>query len=550
MASDSGDDAAALRERVAQLEETVAEQHHSSESPAQPTASRRGFVKAAAAVAGFGALGIYSSYPASAQASGQIGTSSEPVDVEAYDLNVQGTANGLVQNPLAGDLDAGGNSVTNAAAVEAESATITDGSSITINIPSDEPTFGDAIQRALGTFRRRDSIVTINIESGETIDSGVVFSNVNLGFVTITSDDLTVDFTAADDFILGFNCWLPTLDTTVIATDANAGFGYRARRGSVGKINGTNGGLRSFDINCDSRGYIRARNAELTNGRRNANASRGGVLNVDEADLSGATQYAIRCAGNAHIGATNATISNSANPSQTGIRASNSASVLANGATATNCVDNAINATHSAVSAPNATFDDAGNNAVVGFHANLRLDGSTIKNAGADALAFKEQTRATVKNAVVTGTSGSALFATDGSVVGAEGIDLSDASNKGCFISGGAQLDINSSTVDASGNNGIQAFSGGRINAESASITNTTGVGVLASRGSDIRMFGGSATGSSDIDIEVLDGGLIFAEATDTTNSTGADPHTDDIRPNSAENAIDPMGVVIANIEP
>jgi len=118
MASDSGDDAAALRERVAQLEETVAEQQATSESPEEPTASRRGLLSAAAGVAGLGALGIYSSYPASAQAAGQVGTASDPVDVEAYDLNVQGTATGLLQNPLTGDLDASGNSLTNVSAVE------------------------------------------------------------------------------------------------------------------------------------------------------------------------------------------------------------------------------------------------------------------------------------------------------------------------------------------------------------------------------------------------------------------------------------------------
>jgi hypothetical protein len=120
MASGSGADAE-LRERVAALEQTVAEQqHHSSESPKQPTASRRGFVKAAAAVAGLGALGIYSSYPARAQAAGQVGTASEPVDVEAYDLNVQGSVSGIdtggVENPMTADLDAGGNSLTNVAA--------------------------------------------------------------------------------------------------------------------------------------------------------------------------------------------------------------------------------------------------------------------------------------------------------------------------------------------------------------------------------------------------------------------------------------------------
>jgi len=109
MASDSGDDAE-LRERVAALEETVAEQHHSIDSPEQPTASRRGFLSAAAAVAGLGALGIYSSYPASAQAAGQVGSASNPIDVEAWTLTVQ--------NQLAGDLDAGGNDLTNVGAAE------------------------------------------------------------------------------------------------------------------------------------------------------------------------------------------------------------------------------------------------------------------------------------------------------------------------------------------------------------------------------------------------------------------------------------------------
>jgi hypothetical protein len=138
MASDSGDDAAALRERVAQLEETVAEQQATSESPEQPSASRRGFVKAAAAVAGLGALGIYSSHPASAQAAGQVGTSSEPVDVEAWSLNVQGQ--------LAGDLDGGGNSLTDVAAAEVDSIStgspvinLTSNSSHTVTVPGDYP---------------------------------------------------------------------------------------------------------------------------------------------------------------------------------------------------------------------------------------------------------------------------------------------------------------------------------------------------------------------------------------------------------------------------
>jgi hypothetical protein len=116
MAPDSGEpDAAALRDRVADLEQTVANQQATIDSLAAPTASRRGVLAALTGVAGAGALGAYSQR-ASAQAAGQVGTQSEPVDVEAWDLTVQ--------NQLAADLDAGGNSLTNVGAVEAEEAII------------------------------------------------------------------------------------------------------------------------------------------------------------------------------------------------------------------------------------------------------------------------------------------------------------------------------------------------------------------------------------------------------------------------------------------
>jgi len=80
-------------------------------------------------VAGLGALGVYSSSRASAQASGQIGTASDPVDVEAYDLNVQ--------NQLAGDLDAGGNSVTNADSVSTDEGDVANRLSHPIEDPND-----------------------------------------------------------------------------------------------------------------------------------------------------------------------------------------------------------------------------------------------------------------------------------------------------------------------------------------------------------------------------------------------------------------------------
>jgi len=79
-------DAAALRDRVADLEQTVAEQQATIESLQQPPASRRGVLAALTGVAGAGALGAYSQR-ASAQAAGQVGTQSEPVDVFANTID-------------------------------------------------------------------------------------------------------------------------------------------------------------------------------------------------------------------------------------------------------------------------------------------------------------------------------------------------------------------------------------------------------------------------------------------------------------------------------
>jgi len=75
-----------IRARVAELEATVAQQQQTIQ---QLLPSRRRVLQAGGLVAGGGVLGALTADRASAQASGQVGTSSDPVDVEAFDLNVQ-----------------------------------------------------------------------------------------------------------------------------------------------------------------------------------------------------------------------------------------------------------------------------------------------------------------------------------------------------------------------------------------------------------------------------------------------------------------------------
>ncbi|RAW44067.1 hypothetical protein DQW50_16210 [Halorubrum sp. 48-1-W] len=78
--------------------------------------SRRQFAAAATGTLGAGALMALGVDPASAQAAGQVGTASEPVDAYAYDLNV---ANGVTSS-----LAMNGNDIENAGTVSTDETII------------------------------------------------------------------------------------------------------------------------------------------------------------------------------------------------------------------------------------------------------------------------------------------------------------------------------------------------------------------------------------------------------------------------------------------
>jgi len=114
MAPDDPADDPDLRARVAELEATVEQQQATIE---QLLPTRRRVLQAGGLVAGGGVLGALTADRASAQASGQVGTSSDPVDVEAYNL--------AVQNQLSSSVDAGGNDINNVGSVNTDEADVT-----------------------------------------------------------------------------------------------------------------------------------------------------------------------------------------------------------------------------------------------------------------------------------------------------------------------------------------------------------------------------------------------------------------------------------------
>lgn len=113
MAADSDSD---LRARVEQLEATVQNQQ---ETIRKMLPGRRGVLKGAALVGGGGLVGALSADRVSAQAAGQVGTTSEPIDVIAFSLQDRGGSNMALENVASGSVTLSSGSAT----VTVESAT-------------------------------------------------------------------------------------------------------------------------------------------------------------------------------------------------------------------------------------------------------------------------------------------------------------------------------------------------------------------------------------------------------------------------------------------
>jgi hypothetical protein len=98
-----------LRERVAELEATVQNQQ---ETIRKMLPGRRGVLKGAALVGGGGLVGALSADRVSAQAAGQVGTTSEPIDVIAYSLQDRSGTNAFIEVVASGSVQLSSGSAT------------------------------------------------------------------------------------------------------------------------------------------------------------------------------------------------------------------------------------------------------------------------------------------------------------------------------------------------------------------------------------------------------------------------------------------------------
>lgn len=114
------DDTDTLRERVAELEQTVQQQQQTIQ---QLLPSRRGVIKAGGLLAGGGLLGAVGSERVAADAEGQVGTLSKPLDVIAWSLQDRSGSNMALKNVASGDIQLSSGSATVSTGVSTTGAT-------------------------------------------------------------------------------------------------------------------------------------------------------------------------------------------------------------------------------------------------------------------------------------------------------------------------------------------------------------------------------------------------------------------------------------------
>jgi len=396
---DSDDRIDQLRARVAQLEQQV---------PDGPT---RRQVLAGGGLLGLGGLlgGGATEQVRAQQAAGQVGTSSEPVDVFANDMDAESVSTKIARTNGTQD--------------------------VTINVPTDIDSLKGAVEAASEfVHTRQNTSIVVNIEAGHTVTGDAIeLTDGSYGQVTITSDTTPVPANMNGNLFNFRRVHAPVIDTLFdMGQTGRYGIEYReSSRGYVtpdsGVINAGERGLNVagslvFALKSDFSGAVQRpahittagvadlqeanlsgavndRNLYLsrsaTVNAQAANISNSGGygiyakrswLNVEDADIQNCSDIALRATKGSHVQAENCNVSDS----YMGLYATD-AEIYATGATAQNCDLITIRAFGGKVNAKGIDASGAQCSAGVGAvycgdMATVNIRGGNFKNINGDVM--------------------------------------------------------------------------------------------------------------------------------------------------------------------
>lgn len=279
---------------------------------------------------------------------------------------------------------------------------------VTVNIPSDAATLQIALDRL--TPLNQKCIITLNIESGHTLTSGVSLAGRNCGQFRIISADSTVSVGFNGDIIEGFKgAKMPRLACLINAISQTSGNGIDLNDSTMtiesgcGVINCYATGLATFNgcrVSADGSNFSGAARNGSTGSCITAWAS---FVSADGANCTGSGYYGAQAA---HGGTLSFRNGNASNAYRHGIRATDAAIIDADGATANGCGADG--------SGGNVRAFNAGIINFVGGQANGCL-ATLVTGAGLAALGAGSIVNA--DSASSTGNAGPATYAGTGGVI-------------------------------------------------------------------------------------------------------------------------------------
>lgn len=410
-------------------------------------------------------------------------------------------------------------------------------SNLTVNIPTDYSTLQEAIDDLSMLSVKQGAVIDLMIETGHQLTAGVLVEDGDYSQFQISSVDAEVSLDPSypsSDLIKGDNARMPTLNCLI---DANGlcEEGYFAENASWGYVNPSCGirraGLHacyarsaSFiaadesifqeaAVNGQASGYLAwgASTISAQDGNCDdsnyygAQAAAGSFLNFRNASAQGCFSYGVRGTNAGYVNARAVNVSGSGANNDVAIRAFDGSFVHAGESTAQNCVVCAYAEHSSFINAKNADFAGASDTAIV------CLSGSIIAADGADMSGSSQGIRA---------ISGGKVSANSANINGTAGPAV-DASN-------GAEVNLSETTIDNcnSATHVIRALNG-TINGRFLSLQNNTQLILLAEEGGTINIprstFTGHGTDVVDCSlgsyVNVFNSGLTDSEFNIASNS-------------------------------
>ena len=475
--------------------------------------------------------------------------------------------------------------IYNAAAIDqvtAQLADISQNTDLTLSVGNGGDTNSintaiDFLSKKIVKYKQNGIKAEIKLLSGFVMSEQVVVDGLDLGWISITSEDavVTINRSALTQNTVG----LPSYDGVTLAVTSYAAFtgknnavlpqisclfsmdttGTGTSRDGICLVNGAQAVIHKDCgfTNAGGKGaYVVQGSALIANGSKLTNAGGGGIscfrnsrVAFRGGDVSGATGHGLYLDSASSMDAQGVIINGAGD---NGIYLDGGSVIACPNATITNVTTNGIYCINgSTADAHNAVINGTGARGVSCASAIVSVKGSTISNIGTDAIYSSGGTVSvddaklnTITRYAIQGVYGASISASrveinnileiavnvdTASVVALTNGKIDNASKAAIVSANASKVAANNIIINSAGSRGIQCEGGSNISVRNAQILNSKSDGIYCAYGATVNADGATVTGSTGKGVYAIYGGLINARNVNARKVVDID-NNDDIR--------------------